>query len=578
MPVTACTNLNLLWAQLLLEELSRLGLRHVCIAPGSRSTPLTLAAASHPELCCHTHFDERGLGFFALGLSRSLQQPVALITTSGTAAANLYPAVIEAAQQGLPLLLLSADRPPELHDCGANQTIDQQQLFGAHARYFCNLPCPDRAISPAYLLSSADRAWLHASGGPVHLNCMYREPLYPHAEAPDWSGYLAPVAAWLKDGAAYTRHVDNGHRSSGGIELPLEQLQGRRGLLVVGQQQDAAATAAVEQLASLLGWPLLCDIQSQHRGLAPPTGGYDLLLNHDHYRHQLEQAEVLLQFGGRLLSKRLQQFIDGHPWHSYWLINAGEQRLDPGHRQRLQLHTDAATLCQALERQLPQVAPWGAALADAHQLLGLLLQRHFARQPLNECSALYQLGRLLPAHSQLFIGNSMPVRLLEMFTLSLPPGLAVHTQRGASGIDGLLASAVGCAMGRPQQPLTLVIGDLSWLHDLNSMALLKQVSQPLVIVLVNNDGGAIFNLLPVPDNDAVNRDYYQMPHGLNGEQAAAMFGVEYHCPADPPTLRQAYLEGIANSGATLIELRLENGGVSRELAALTGEIRALALP
>ncbi|WP_281705703.1 2-succinyl-5-enolpyruvyl-6-hydroxy-3-cyclohexene-1-carboxylic-acid synthase, partial [Aeromonas taiwanensis] len=312
---------NHVWSSLLLEELYRLGVRDIALASGSRSAPLTMAAAAHPGFRRHLHFDERGLGFMALGLAKGSSRPVAVIMTSGTAVANLWPAVAEAQLTGVPLIILSADRPPELIDNGANQAIDQQGIFGRYPVHQQNLPSPTPSIPAAFVLSSVDQALARQAHtpGPVHFNCMYPEPLYPGDDYLDFSAYLAPLGDWLHSGEPWSPWQQSEQHCP--RQPDWDSLTGRRGVIVAGRIQDPAQGKAVAALAERLGWPLLADLQSQIRFDTCNLVHTDLALQNSCFVTELARAEVLLQFGARLISKRLGQFIKQHPWQDYWLVD-----------------------------------------------------------------------------------------------------------------------------------------------------------------------------------------------------------------------------------------------------------------
>lgn len=558
---------NHVWSSLLLEELFRLGVRDIALAPGSRSAPLTMAAAAHQGFRRHLHFDERGLGFMALGLAKGSNRPVAVIMTSGTAVANLWPAVAEAQLTGVPLIILSADRPHELIDNGANQAIDQQGIFGRYPVYQQNLPSPTPTIPAAFVLSSVDQALARQvlTPGVVHFNCMYPEPLYPGEHYQDFSDYLAPLGNWLNSQTPWSPWQQS--EPSCPPQAEWENFRQKRGIIVAGRITDPQQAEAATELAERLGWPLLADIQSQLRFDRRNLIELDLALNNAAVAAELGRAEVLLQFGARLVSKRLGQFIKQQAWHDYWLVDPQPARLDPDYRLRNRLLCSAGAFASA--------HPVTASKAPWHRLPALL-------QPVGQaiaaaCDHFSELGVCHRINSliegQLFVGNSMPARLMDMLGETGKGPSRVMTNRGASGIDGLIATAYGFAQSS-NQPTTLLIGDLSALHDLNSLALLSKASQPLVVILLNNDGGSIFRMLPVPTEGELLESYYRLPHGLGFEHAAAMFGLAYRAPTTLAGFEQEY--GLAlKGGVTLIEIRVPSEQVADDLKALGAAIREL---
>lgn len=562
---------NHVWSSLLLEELYRLGVRDIALASGSRSAPLTMAAAAHPGFRRHLHFDERGLGFMALGLAKGSGRPVAVIMTSGTAVANLWPAVAEAQLTGVPLIILSADRPPELIDNGANQAIDQQGIFGRYPVHQQNLPSPTPNIPAAFVLSSVDQALARQAHtpGPVHFNCMYPEPLYPGDAYLDFSAYLAPLGDWLHSGEPWSPWQQSEPHCP--RQPDWDSLTGRRGVIVAGRIQDPAQGKAVAALAERLGWPLLADLQSQIRFDTCNLVHTDLALQNSCFVTELARAEVLLQFGARLISKRLGQFIKQHPWQDYWLVDPQPARLDPDYRLRRRLVCEPDAFAAAHLVAHPQ-QPWHR-LAERQQ--GISQRIRAACDRFSELGVCHRLNQLI--RGQLFVGNSMPARLMDMLGEAGHGPSRVMTNRGASGIDGLIATAHGFAQSaRPDsdEPTTLLLGDLSALHDLNSLALLGKGSRPMVVILLNNDGGSIFRMLPVPTRDALLETYYCLPHGLHFEHAAAMFGLQYRAPTTLGEFERDYAAAL-QSGVTLIEIKVPSSEVAEDLKALGAAIRGV---
>ena len=570
---THYSNINALWSALLIEELWRLGVRHCCIAPGSRSAPLTLMAAEHPELTRHVHFDERGLGFFALGLAKSRREPVAIITTSGTAVANLYPALIEARQTGVPLVIITADRPPELINCGANQAIEQQDIYSGYPGAVLNLPTPDEQISVNWVLTSIDQAFARScqAGLPLHINCQFREPLYPDGHYHDYYPALSGAGHWL-----------NSHQPHTTYQLPEpdmlpvpsqwpEFVEGQ-GIIVAGRIDAGTEVEAIVQLAEVLGWPLIADIQSQLHG-HPATLGYaDLVLANDYGRSLLAKADRVLQIGGHLVSKRVDQFLAQQNWQYYLMLDRESRRMDTAHRQTLRMVGSVAESCYRLAEITPTQGGWGFELQELVACIADRVTTTIEADQLSERWVCAHLGKELPETSQLFVGNSLPIRLMDMF--SSTPKTAIYANRGASGIDGLLATAAGCCAGR-SLPTVMLVGDVSFLHDLNSLQLVRQQLQPLVIVLFNNDGGGIFNLLPMGSAADKRPDYFVTPHGLSAEHVASMFGIEYQSPKTKQTFQDALKHALQQSKASIIELFTQPGQGADGVRQLVHQVQQL---
>ncbi|NGN98107.1 2-succinyl-5-enolpyruvyl-6-hydroxy-3-cyclohexene-1-carboxylic-acid synthase [Grimontia sp. S25] len=563
------STINRIWARLILMSLQRAGVKDICIAPGSRSTPLTLEAerlqSADSSIRLHTHFDERGLGFLALGLAKASNSPVAVIVTSGTAVANLLPAVAESRLTREKLVLLTADRPAELIQCGANQAISQQGIFSEHAEVTSFLPSPAEHISPAWLLSTVSEGLHRQSelGGSYHINCPFPEPLYGEMEDP--SSYLEPVRTWLKSDKPYLSFTP----SQADLSQPLRdwtKFQHEKGVLVVGKA-SVSERQAIDALAQKLHWPILCDPQAS-QGSA--FAGFDVWLQNPSCLEVLKQADVIVQFGSRLVSKRLGLFINQFEGN-YWLVERHPGRLDPSHRKGLRINAPLADMALALSdiTRDNEHAHWADALVVASQQYfeRLAAFNGSSDESLSEVSLAADFSHWLSKESELFIGNSMAIRLLDM--CSQLPEKAVFANRGASGIDGLIATASGVQRSR-QRPMLMLMGDTSALYDLNSLALLANNPQPFALIIINNDGGGIFDMLPVPDQNK--ETFYRMPHGIDFSHAAAMFGLNYVCPSSLETARAQCIDAQSTPGTTVIELKVGAGECGKALKALFGEI------
>ncbi|MCG9697891.1 2-succinyl-5-enolpyruvyl-6-hydroxy-3-cyclohexene-1-carboxylic-acid synthase [Shewanella sp. Isolate11] len=565
MQIEKTAELNLLWGSLILEELARLGVQHVCMAPGSRSTPLTLAAAKQSKLKQHLHFDERGLGFLALGLAKASQAPVAIITTSGTAVANLYPAIVEAWLTHVPLIVLSGDRPPELLDCGANQAIVQPAMFANYAKQI-NLPTPDLNLRPEALLTTLDDA-VSNQIQPVHINCMYREPLYPSCMSSDFSEYLSSLGNWQHTAHPYCQYA-KAHVESAPTTDALARFVHGKGVIVVGTLSPHEQPELIIELAQKLGWPVLTDAQSQLRQHGGAINNIDQLLHQPKAIALLSQAEKVLVFGGRLLSKRLISFLAEQRWKSYWQVLPHQQRLDPSHSAK-QVWLSSLSTFAALPWPRSSEANWATALIEQNDKLALLFEQQIDQGEFGEAQVLRSIA--YQTDQQLFIGNSLPVRLYDMFAPITANSASIFTNRGASGIDGLLATACGIAAHK-KLPTTLVIGDISQLHDLNSLAIAAKSSGPMVIVILNNDGGNIFNLLPVPD-EKLRSNYYRLAHGFEFGYAAAMFGITYNRCDDIVGFNEIYRDAISFDGPSIIEVCVAQDQASNQIAQIATWIK-----
>jgi 2-succinyl-5-enolpyruvyl-6-hydroxy-3-cyclohexene-1-carboxylate synthase len=580
----AAPRANLHWATLIVEELVRSGVGFFCVAPGSRSTPLVAALASNEKAESLIHFDERGTAFAAVGYARATGLPAAWITTSGTAVANGLPAVVEAATDGVPMVLLTADRPPELRQTGANQTIDQPDIFGDYVRWRFDLPAPEEPVDPAMVLTTVDQAVYRARrapSGPVHLNLMFREPFL--SDPDEHLDELPAPARWQERHEPFTRYAATKPSvDPDEIERLWDVLRPvELGLVVAGRLPSRKQGEAALRLAESLGWPLLPDVGSQVR-LGSPSRNivplYDALLASDLFTER-HAPEAVLHIGGRAVSKRLDHFLAQSRPDPCVVVRENPFRLDPGHRVTHSVEADVVGLCAALsaaaERRSPESDPtwtsgWRTASEQAEDKLDRLLE---ASKVLNEPLVARLVSRHVPEGHGLCVASSMPIRDLDTFAAPDGAPVPVAVNRGASGIDGTAATAAGFARGS-ERPVTLLIGDLALLHDLNSLAMLRDL--PVVVVVLNNDGGAIFSFLPVARHKAFFEPYFGTPQGLTFEHAAAMFALDYEHTGTVSGFVEAYRAACARNGPALIEVRTDremNVAVHRRLLeALSAEL------
>jgi len=569
---TAGESLNLQWANLIVEELVRCGVRTCSLSSGSRSSPLVIALARHESIESVVHFDERGSAFYALGRARALGQTCAWVTTSGTAVANGLPAVVEAAKANVPLLLLTADRPPELRDAGANQTIDQVKIFGHTVRWFADLPCPTPDIAPEFLLTTIDQA-VHrtrtAPSGPVHINVMFREPL---VEDEKTSPTVMPPKTWQEAERPYTLYDDSRPTvsSTAIVDVASSIAIAERGLLIVGQLDSETEEHAVMTLVDRLAWPVLADVTSglRFKNTSPyAVPYYDLALLSESFSSHLA-PDMVLHVGGRYTSKRLQQYLARHPPRVHVRVKASPEREDPLHVVTDCLQCDLYHFCDDIRSHLPAngnvkgVEAWQKILPDIDDIIDSELAKH---EEISEPGLARAVSRLLPEGHLLYLGSSMPIRDMDMYGVPDATSRRVFANRGASGIDGCIATAVGVA-DEIAQPLTAVVGDIACLHDLNSLALLNRA--PVTLIVINNDGGGIFSFLPIAELEDVFESHFGTPHGLNFGHAASMFGIPYHRPSGHLKFEEIYYEAVQSRESALIEVntdRRENVKIHRKI-------------
>ncbi|XP_050872281.1 protein PHYLLO, chloroplastic isoform X3 [Lathyrus oleraceus] len=562
-------NINAVWASLLVEECARLGLTYFCVAPGSRSSPLAVAASSHPLITCISCFDERSLAFHAVGYGRGCHIPAVVITSSGTAVSNLLPAVVESSQDFVPLILLTADRPPELLDCGANQAIDQVNHFGSFVRFFFNLPAPTDQIPAKLVLTTLDSAVHRATSspcGPVHINCSFREPL--ESSPLKWlSSCLKGLDFWMTNSDPFTKYINMqlSHtciNASGEMIEVLNLIQrANNGLLLFGAIHSEDEMWAALLLAKHLQWPVVADILSGLRlrkllsSFSEIERNFIFVDNLDHallsdYAKDWLKIDVVVQIGSRITSKRICQILEARAPFSYIMVDKHPFRHDPSH---IVTHRIQTTIFYFVGCLLKATVPhsrsmWSTSLQLLSKMVEWQIQFQITAEPsLTEPYVAHVMSEALSPESALFLGNSMPIRDTDMYGHSWPIHshsvaslmlnsdipvalMRVAANRGASGIDGLLSTAIGFAVGCNKKVFCL-IGDISFLHDTNGLAILKQriLRKPMTIIVVNNHGGAIFSVLPLADKveHSIMHQYFYTSHNISIRELCLAHSIKH---------------------------------------------------
>ncbi len=617
-PALDFRNTNALWCSVLAETLHRCGVRHAVVSPGSRSTPLTFAFARHEGIEAIPVLDERSAGFFALGLAKQHARPVALVCTSGTAAANYFPAVIEARESAAPLVVITADRPPEMRECASGQTIDQQKLYGAHVVWYHELATPAATLERLRYLRqtvahACERA-LRPEPGPVHLNAPFRDPLPPVEDgkvcADEWRekigeeffAHLGMLPGIVRSGSGPSDTgdppvLDRVARASrpclaeppsesmGGTPMPLAPhgrdahatqpthvtTSARRGLIIAGPFtgcDPAAHAGALARLAAQTGWPVLADALSPARHHAMPpevvrVSAYDEILRNKNRARELT-PDFVLCVGGWPVSKILRSWLD--QTQPEILLAA------PTVRNRDALHGRTRHLAGALGAELDcnlmgyndasaSVATsaayrdaWRRAETDARAVLDAELDA-IAPGDLFEPGAVWLLARHLPESTPLFVANSMPVRDADCFWPANDRRARFYFNRGANGIDGTLSTALGIAHGNAR-PAVLLTGDLSLLHDANGFLIggNARFRGGLTIVLINNQGGGIFEHLPVASFEPPFEDYFATPQQVDFARLCEAHGVEHILIRDWAQFAQL-IATLPPAGVRVLEIR-----------------------
>jgi 2-succinyl-5-enolpyruvyl-6-hydroxy-3-cyclohexene-1-carboxylate synthase len=566
------------------DELVRSGVRHFCVCPGSRSTPLALTIARHPAAKLWMHLDERSAAFFGLGLAKTLREPVVLVCTSGTAAANFMPAVVEAFCARIPLVVLTADRPHELRDVGAPQTINQINLFGAHVKWFVDLAEPDAAPEMLrYTRTVACRAVALARcgpAGPVHVNCPYREPLLPDPTA----ALTTPEAR--PEGRPYVT-VSAGLRAPDATlvaALAVDMSATPRGLIICGPQDDPSLADVLTRLAGALGYPILADPLSGLR-----NGDHDRALVLDCYDAFLRDRafverfapDVVLRFGAMPVSKPLLLYLQHHQSCRLIVVDGDGGWNEPTLLASDMIYADARLLCAAMlsyrDRRegdtssvsaVAKSSTWAGAWQSADRSGRAAIAARFdALDELFEGQVFAELAALLPDGALLYAGNSMPIRDLDTFFPGSDHAIRLLANRGANGIDGVLSSALGAAAA-DRGPTALAIGDLSFYHDSNGLLAAIQHHLNLTIILLNNDGGGIFSFLPQAGTSEHFETLFGTPHGLDFRPLAQMYSARYERVDSWPAFRAAVQRGIEAGGLHIVEVpteRARNVTLHREI-------------
>jgi 2-succinyl-5-enolpyruvyl-6-hydroxy-3-cyclohexene-1-carboxylate synthase len=557
------------------QELVETGVTEVIVCPGSRSTPLALAARAHPGLRVRVLLDERAAGFFALGLARASRRPVAVVVTSGTAVANLMPAVVEASLARIPLVLLTADRPPELRGRGAPQTIDQAGIFGGHVRLSCELPLLDgEAETRRHVRSVIGRAVAVASGspaGPVHLNIPFREPLIPSAA-------LGPLVAGEDEGTAgrpYTEVVAGRPALTADAVADLAARLGAaaRGLIVAGPQDDPGLPVALARLAVATGFPIVADPLSGVR--AGPHDRRHVLAHADHLVRpgpwrEAHLPDLVVRFGATPTSKPMLTLLtDTRPVQI--VIDGDRGWSDPASLPTTFVHADATATAKALADAMTTTDhegpnAWARDWCEADQIADRALLDWLAgveaRDEPFEGLPFTALADMLPDGALLWAGNSMPVRDLDDWLPRSSRAIRPLSNRGANGIDGVVSTALGAAAA-DVGPVALVVGDVSFLHDLNALVAARLHGLSATIVLVDNDGGGIFSFLPQAATDAPEvglPDHYEelfgTPHGIDVGPIVTALGGEYRVVGSAG-LRAALADSIGRPGVQVLSYRTD---------------------
>jgi 2-succinyl-5-enolpyruvyl-6-hydroxy-3-cyclohexene-1-carboxylate synthase len=549
----------------LCDEFARSGMTHACTSPGSRSSPIVLSLVREQRIRCFSHIDERSAGFFALGAAKASGRPVALACTSGTAAANFVPAVIEAHEARVPLIVLTADRPPELRDLGAGQTIDQIKLYGGAVKWFVELGVHEATPENLrWIRQLACRAYITAGEGrpgPVHINLPFREPLVLGGKE------LPPDDTGRPDARPWITSTPPTPKAAPPRTLP------PHGIVVAGRQErDPTLGQTVARFAERADYPLLADPLSGARHGPAAIARYDLLLRDETFT-AAARPDLVIRVGDLPTSKPLRAWLASLRDVEQIAFDPEDAWQDPAATLSERLRADPAQTLDAWAPTTPADPDWLARWRAADDTVSGAIAQTLADQ-LSEPLVAARLSEWLPPEATLFVASSMPIRDVELYFSARELTPRVLSNRGANGIDGTVSSALGVA-AVSDGPIVLLIGDVALAHDIGGLLAARRHDLALTIVLLNNDGGGIFHFVPVAGEKDAFEEHVATPHALDFSHAAALYGLGYTQVNTPHELQTALARSTGSATSSqIIEVRTdreENLTLHRRLAAAAAE-------
>ncbi|MBP2076435.1 2-succinyl-5-enolpyruvyl-6-hydroxy-3-cyclohexene-1-carboxylic-acid synthase [Oceanobacillus polygoni] len=545
-----------------IDEFVKNGVTDVVISPGSRSTPLALTFTEHPDIKEWVVIDERSAAFFAMGIAKQLDRPVALVCTSGTAAANYFPAIVEAYYSRVPLIVLTADRPHELRDVGAPQAIEQLKLYGDYPKWFHEMALPEATPNMlSYARNKAARAVYMANEGnpgPVHLNFPFREPLTPDFtleniwENPAMPTELQPVSS-VMDGEKYLSEQQ--------IELLNQKLaDGKKGLIVCGPQTDKRFAQAITELALKWKLPVLADPLSQVRAGSHEKDhvieAYDAFLRNKTIRKQLE-PDYIIRFGAMPVSKAYLFYVKEHAQVKQYIVEGSSGYREPTGNSTEFIFADPVMLCRAIQ-STSSINEVDLSWLNRWQEMNLISKKHLLsgkESAITEGEVVRGLCEVIPDESTLYVGNSMAIRDVDTFFMTTPKRVRILANRGANGIDGVVSSGIGAAA--TGKTVTLLIGDLSFFHDMNGLLAAKHYKLNITILLVNNNGGGIFSFLPQSNDKRHFEALFGTPVDIEFKKAIEMYGGEYAQAMTEDQLKDLLAASYQHEGLSVIEIKTD---------------------
>lgn len=558
-------NSNILWTKIFVATLSQLGVKHCCISPGSRSTPLTIAFAKNNKIKKHVIVDERTSAFFALGLAKKSVNPVALVCTSGTASTEFYSSIVEAFQSRVPLIVCTADRPPELQNCGSNQTINQDNIYKNHIRYFKDVGIPEISINGIlHLKNIAAMAFSKSKMGPVHLNFPFREPLGPEINNLE-----------IKDELLEQINNVQINITAGKDELKINKISlsevikfikaSKKGLIIIGPNNyNKKFISECLSLSKKFYIPILAEAGSQFRFNIQAENvitNFDSFFRIETIRKNIE-PDFIIYFGRTAVSKGVEIYLrDTNA--KIFIINEFGDLFVPHNKRKKIIKIEPTYFCQELNRSIDKNISsnknsWLDKFINLDIAIEQLKNKFIYEQELNsECSIAQELISNIPNKSNLFVSNSLPIRDLESFTSKNKKSIKLYFNRGASGIDGITSTALGVA-SLSSKPTFLLTGDLSFYYDLSSLIYAKNFQIPLIVILVNNNGGGIFNVLNIERSRKIVEKYFITSLNLNFKDILKAFSLKHFSVSDKKELKRIINFAVKEKYFCVIEIKTDS--------------------
>ncbi len=557
-------NLNSLWCNSFAEQVSRFGVRDVCISPGSRSTPLTLAFSLNKKFRIYPIVDERSSGFFALGLAKSSNSPVVIITTSGTAVAELYPAIIEAFFQRIPLIVCTADRPPYLRNRGANQTINQDNIYKNHIRFFADPGLPENKVNKFDTLikvtNQAISTSLYKNRGPVHINFPFDKPFEPDTFTHSIEKKVIQKLNPLKVPKSEYQFDTSINKEIDKLSSVIKKK--RKGIVICGHNNfDKDFTERLIDFSEKTGYPIFADGASGLRygkhSKKNIIENFNSLIRSELFTKHFE-PEIIIHFGGSATSNQMHDFMKRSSAEKILIDQFGDIN-DPSMTANKLIKINPQDFCLAILYKLKNFRfdrdEWETNIINLNNLANKIKRFFFSETKLSlEPGFIYNLIKHFPTKCNLMVSNSLPIRDIDFFSNCSDKEIKLFTNRGASGIDGINSTALGIAK-KSKNPTILLTGDLAFYHDLTGLHNSQKFSIPLTIVLINNEGGGIFESLPISEYGKIYKDNFVTPLKLDFAKVVKAFNGNYYIKDEIKSFNATFKKALKSKTLDVIEIK-----------------------